>query len=160
MIQQITVHQTEQIIVYVPLGSHKSKVKHVTLNASEVSFVFFDYRKYLCSFLPHLLPCKNCMTEFFRTFTHLKEPKFPQICFFCWLNLSVATINNLRTDFHHQDKKTACSVEVCLKKKCTKKSSLQKEMTNEASSVVIYFMVHKLRTLAPWTKGIFNVEKL
>lgn len=41
MIQQSTVHQTEQMVTYVLLSSHKYKVKRVILNVSEVSFVFF-----------------------------------------------------------------------------------------------------------------------
>lgn len=74
--------------------------------------------------------------------------RFPQRSFFCWPNFSVAANNNLCKEFHHQDKKTACSVEVWLKKKCIKRSSLQQERINEASSMVIYYMQHKLRNLA------------
>lgn len=41
------------------------------------------------------------------------------------------------------------------KKLPIKKSSLQQERINEASSMVIYYMQHKLRNLVPWTKELF-----
>lgn len=125
MIQQITVHQIEQMVTYVLLDSHKCEVKQYPQCQWSKFSLFLTTNT---TFVHVFHPCYHAKIAWlsFSRHSHIWKnlsSKVPQRCSFCWPNFSVATTNSLCKDFHHQDKKPACSVEVWLKKKCIKKQA-------------------------------------